>query len=227
VGLRPLSIADEDGLRGRDTIRTTWARGEVFASSPAIRACVSQGATVGSRAVRVTATSRKFLVRFRLMDTPCFGNGINLFLRGFGVIRGIISGCWGGARNIRGVRRVIIKSGSSRSHALLLVSVAGSDRFIFSIDGGPCIHGGLGAMSVARWSTSIERPIVVEHYLNSRVRRVKMIKPEKDVLGPTPVKSRRSMISACMEPFLPFERCVFVLSDGVESEEWERLAGIG
>jgi hypothetical protein len=48
-----------------------------------------------------------------------------------------------------------------------------------------------------------------------------------DVLGPTPVKSRRSMISACMEPFLPFERCDFVLSDGAESEEWERLAGVG
>jgi hypothetical protein len=34
-------------------------------------------------------------------------------------------------------------------------------------------------------------------------------------------------MSACMEPFLPFERWVFVLSDGAESEEWERLAGVG
>jgi hypothetical protein len=84
-------------------------------------------------------------------------------------------------------------------------------------------------MPVARWGTRIERPIVVEHYVNSnkKVRRVKNDQAEKDVLGPTPVKSRRSMTSACMEPFLPFDRCVFVLSDGVESEEWERLAGIG
>jgi hypothetical protein len=30
-----------------------------------------------------------------------------------------------------------------------------------------------------------------------------------------------------MEPFLVFERWVLVLSDGTESEEWERLAGGG
>jgi hypothetical protein len=29
-----------------------------------------------------------------------------------------------------------------------------------------------------------------------------------------------------MELFLAFERC-FALSDGTESEEWERLAGVG
>jgi hypothetical protein len=63
--------------------------------------------------------------------------------------------------------------------------------------------------------------------VDSRVRSVKNREAEVDVLGPTPVKSRRSMISACTEPFLPFERCVFVLSDGTESEEWERLAGVG
>ena len=32
------------------------------------------------------------------------------------------------------------------------------------------------------------------------------------------------MTSACTEVFLVFERCGFDLSDGVESEEWERLA---
>jgi len=116
----------------------------------------------------VTATGEKFLVGFRFMHTPCFGKGISLFLRGFGVIRGVISGCWGRARNIRGVRWIISKRGSSRIHAPFFVSVAGSDLFIFSVDRGPCIHGGLGAMLVARWSTSIERPIVVEHYVNSK-----------------------------------------------------------
>jgi hypothetical protein len=165
-----LSIADEiaceNGLWGRDTIGTTWARGEVFASSPAIRACFSHRATIGNRAVMVTATGEKFLVGFRFMHTPCFGNGINLFLRGFGVIGGVISGCWGGARNIRGVRWIISERGSRV--AFLFVSVAGSDLFIFSVDRGPCIHGGLGALFVARWSTSIERPIVVEHYVNSK-----------------------------------------------------------
>lgn len=35
------------------------------------------------------------------------------------------------------------------------------------------------------------------------------------------------MTSACVEPFLVFERWGFVLSDGTESEEWERLAGVG
>src|SRR5882757_8820870 len=148
-----LSIADEiaceNGLWGRDTIGPTWAGGEVFASSPAIRACFSHRATIGNRAVMVTATGEKFLVGFRFMHTPCFGNGINLFLRGFGVIGGVISGCWGGARNIRGVRWMISKRGSSRIHAPLFVSVAGSDLFIFSVDRGPCIHGGLGAMLVA------------------------------------------------------------------------------
>ena len=32
------------------------------------------------------------------------------------------------------------------------------------------------------------------------------------------------MTSACTDVFLVFERCSFDLSDGVESEEWERLA---
>jgi len=46
---------------------------------------------------------------------------------------------------------------------------------------------------------------------------------EQGVLGPTPVKSRRSMTSACTEPFFAFERLAFALSEGAESEEWERL----
>jgi hypothetical protein len=161
-------VRDENGLRGRDTIGTTWARGEVFASSPAIRACFSHRATIGDRAVMVTATGEKFLVGFRFMNTPCFSKGIDLFLRRFGVIGVVISGCWGGARNIRGVRWIIRKSGSNRIRALLFVPVVGSDLFVFSVDRSPCIHGGLGAMLIARWSTSIERPIVVKHYVDSR-----------------------------------------------------------
>jgi hypothetical protein len=172
VGLELLFISaaagGEDGLRGRDTIGNTWARGEVFASTPAIRACFSRRATIGDRAVMVTATGEKFLVGFGFMHTPCFGKGINFFLRSFGVIGIVISGCWGGARNIRGVRWIVRKRGSGRIHAPLFVSVIGSDLFIFSVDRSPCIHGGLGAMLVARRSTSIKRPIVVKHYVNSR-----------------------------------------------------------
>jgi hypothetical protein len=47
----------------------------------------------------ITAASKKFLVGFRFMHTPCFGNDINLFLRGFGIIGVVISGGWGRARN--------------------------------------------------------------------------------------------------------------------------------
>jgi hypothetical protein len=127
----------------------------------------------------VTATSKKFLIGFGFMDTPGFCNGVNLFLRGFGVIRGIVSRGWRGARNFR-VRRIIRKSGSDRFRGVAFVSVAGSDLFIFSIDRSPCVHGGLGAMPVARWGTGIERPVVVEHYVNSRVRNVKNDQTEKD-----------------------------------------------
>jgi hypothetical protein len=164
-------------------IRTTWARGEVFASSPptAISACLFHGAAIGNRAVRVTATSKKFLVGFRFMHSPGFGNDINLFLRGFGVIGVVISAGWGRARNFRRVRRIIAKRRSNGIHAVLFVSVAGSDLFVFSVNRGPCTNGGLGGIPIARRGTSIKWSIVVEHYASSRVRRVKIDQAEHDI----------------------------------------------
>jgi len=163
--LRLWSVADENGLWGRDAIGATWARGDVFASSPAIGTCLFNCVTIG-RAVRVATTSKKFFIGFRLVNTPCLGNGVNLFFRRFGVISAVISGGWGGARKLRRVRMVVGKSRSNGIRAILIVSVAGSDLFIFGVDGGPSVHRGLGAMPVARWSASIEWSIVVEHYAN-------------------------------------------------------------
>jgi hypothetical protein len=68
---------------------------------------------------------------------------------------------------------------------------------------------------------------MVEHLDVDKVRNAYRGLSRKGVLGPTPVKSRRSMTSACTELFLVFERWCFALSDGTESEEWERLAGVG
>jgi hypothetical protein len=167
----------------------------VFASSPAIGTCLPDRVAVENGPVRIAITSKKFFVGFRFMDAPCLGKDINLFLRGLCVIAGVISGSWGRARNFRWVRRIV---GTSRHgiHVVLVVSVAGSDRFIFGVDRGPCIHRSLGAMPVARWSASIEWPIVVEHYANTEMRRVVDERADKGILGPTPVKSRRSMTSA-------------------------------
>jgi len=58
---------------------------------------------------------------------------------------------------------VVGKSRSNGIRVILIVSVAGGDLFIFGVDRGPGVHGGLGAMPVARWSASIEWSIVVEH----------------------------------------------------------------
>jgi hypothetical protein len=186
VCLTSCSIGEENGLWGRDMIRTTWARGEVFASSPAtaISACLFHGATIGNRTVRVTATSKKFLVGFRFMHAPSFGNNINLFLRGFGVIGVVISAGWGRARNFRRVRRIITKRGSNRIQAVLFVSVAGSDRFILSVNRGPCTNGGLGGIPVARRGTSIKWSIVVEHWTNtSKIKTVNDISMYGTLLG--------------------------------------------
>jgi hypothetical protein len=79
----------------------------------------------------VATTTKEFFIGFRFMDTPGFGENINLFLRRFGVIGAVISGCWGGARDFG---RIVGESGSNRVQGIPVVSVAGSDLLIFGVD---------------------------------------------------------------------------------------------
>jgi len=52
---------------------------------------------MGDGDIRVATTSRELLIRFRFVNAPGFGDGIDLFLRGFGIISGVVRGSWGGA----------------------------------------------------------------------------------------------------------------------------------
>lgn len=80
-------------------------------------------------------------------------------------------------------------------------------------------------LAIARRGTGIKWAIMMEHLKMIRLW-ITRGENEQDVLGPTPVKSRRSMTSACWEPFLErdFPDAFDFSTLLAESWDWERLA---
>jgi len=121
---------------------------------------------MGDGDIGIATASKELLIRFRLVNPPGFSEGINLLLRGFGIIRGVVSS-WGGTGKFCGIRSIIGESRSSGNLAIFIVSVTGSDFFVLGVDGSPRIHGRLGTVLVTGWRASIERAVMVEHRTNT------------------------------------------------------------
>jgi hypothetical protein len=121
---------------------------------------------MGNRDIRIATASKELLVRFRLVNPPGFGEGIDLLLRRFGIIRGVISGR-GRAGKLCGIRGIVGKRRSNGRLAIFIVSVTGSDFLVLSVDGSPCVHGRLGTVLVTGGCASIEWAIVVKHRANT------------------------------------------------------------
>lgn len=119
---------------------------------------------MGDRDIRIATASKELLIGFRLVNPPGFGEGIDLLLRRFGIIRGVINGR-GRAGKLCGIRGIVSKRRSNGS--IFFVSVTGSDFLVLSVDGSPCVHGRLGTVLVTGGCASIEWAIVVKHRANT------------------------------------------------------------
>jgi hypothetical protein len=94
--------------------------------------------------------------------------------------------------------------------------------------GTPSKHRSLVTLSIAGWGTGVEWAIVVEHYNHDCLGSCGGEKVgRKNILGPTPVKSRRSMTSACWEPFFerPFPEDFAFSARTAESWDWDLRPG--